>query len=731
LISRPEIPLAAGDFTDAANFVLLFARAEAATFNCAKGKIDSESLLVGLVAEQSGAAGKLLRNMGVTIRRLRGEYHDGTARRIIASDIERVTFNRIARRIVSHARKVSRGRGQSFVTTLHLLWAIVFSGPSAARDLLMSLVDDIDQLKRELLRSLVPASGADTPEEMALNVMVFDILSSGQYNNDAIGEAMYQAALKVPTTGTFDLSQLALSGLDVMLAAFREYSKLRFVNFDCKHVFIGILAERRSVAARTLTSMGASLVRTRRIVGELETLGIVCEPGKVLPPDVAVLLSEALTLAKVNGGNSVGAEHILWAMAQSSDPQIIVLMDRLGLEREKLCREASALCHGQVPNFSSIYSDSINVTPSGALIFGMKCEPHLAAAAQIALDEALSSHLSEVGGEFILLGLLWVPGPVANVLQACGVTIDTTRSAIREMSVIPGLRGSRVWQEPIAGPAAGEARAEPLPLPPHAHKMHSPFRQQSKHVALPLSILPPQTFMPFIRLVERLTIDERLAPVIVYWSSQAVSRLLPPGRDYGTLVRESTFVGYFSEERSDPPDEWCFLVESPQLCLVVYGQQALEAPNSEKYQCTGSMEPAIVRESFNRLLPIWQTLNLQDANRVEDYRVSLGPGGSSPNYVQVLKAGWPVVRAQFQPTIARQRPSLPSGEVQEPAFDPAVEKAFFKALEVSLQARKKLVGSEHLLVGLIETKNSRFLELLKRINVSPPAILAKVQELLS
>jgi diguanylate cyclase (GGDEF)-like protein len=180
--------------------------------------------------------------------------------------------------------------------------------------------------------------------------------------------------------------------------------------------------------------------------------------------------------------------------------------------------------------------------------------------------------------------------------------------------------------------------------------------QQSGQGALPLSILPPLTFMPFVRQVERLAIDEHLAPVIVYWSRQSVSRLLPPGRDYGTLVRESTFVGYFSEERSDPPDEWCFLVESPQLCLVVYGQQALEAPNSEKYQCTGSMEPAIVRESFNRLLPIWQTLNLQDSNRVEDYRVSLGPGGSSPAIVQLLKAAWPVVKAPIQ-----QQAIMPGG----------------------------------------------------------------------
>jgi hypothetical protein len=65
-------------------------------------------------------------------------------------------------------------------------------------------------------------------------------------------------------------------------------------------------------------------------------------------------------------------------------------------------------------------------------------------------------------------------------------------------------------------------------------------------------------------------------------------------------------------------------MESPGLSIVVYGQQAMESPNSEKYQCTGSMEPAIVRESFNRLLPIWQSLNLSESNRLEDSRVSLG-----------------------------------------------------------------------------------------------------------
>jgi diguanylate cyclase (GGDEF)-like protein len=172
--------------------------------------------------------------------------------------------------------------------------------------------------------------------------------------------------------------------------------------------------------------------------------------------------------------------------------------------------------------------------------------------------------------------------------------------------------------------------------------------QQAGAGALPLSILPPEVFLPFIRQLEVLSNEEKLTPVIVYWSRQSAARLLPPGKDFGSLLRESTHVSCFSEDRPEPPDEWCVLMESPGFSVVVYGQQAMESPNAEKYQCAGSMDPAIVREAFNRLLPVWQSLNLTESNRLEDCRVSLGPGGSLPQYVQKVRALWPVVKSPIQ-----------------------------------------------------------------------------------
>src|SRR5438270_87573 len=44
--------------------------------------------------------------------------------------------------------------------------------------------------------------------------------------------------------------------------------------------------------------------------------------------------------------------------------------------------------------------------------------------------------------------------------------------------------------------------------------------QQSGPGSLPLSNLGPEEFLGFFRKVEKLVLDERLAPVVVYWSRQ-------------------------------------------------------------------------------------------------------------------------------------------------------------------------------------------------------------------
>jgi len=175
--------------------------------------------------------------------------------------------------------------------------------------------------------------------------------------------------------------------------------------------------------------------------------------------------------------------------------------------------------------------------------------------------------------------------------------------------------------------------------------------QQAGPGALPLSILAPDGFLPFIRQVEQLILAEKINPVIVYWRRHGAGDLLPSGKDFGLLLRESTYVACFSDERAEGPDEWSVIVESPRLSMVVYGQQATESSENHKYQCAGSIDPGIVREAFNRLLPVWQSLALADSNRIEDARISLGPGGCDPRFVQQVKGLWPVLKGPIQQSL--------------------------------------------------------------------------------
>jgi diguanylate cyclase (GGDEF)-like protein len=191
--------------------------------------------------------------------------------------------------------------------------------------------------------------------------------------------------------------------------------------------------------------------------------------------------------------------------------------------------------------------------------------------------------------------------------------------------------------------------------------------RQAGSASLPLSILSPSSskgYLPFLRTVEQLCVDERLAPVVVYWSRHSAAGLLPAGQRYRELMQVAFRVSIFSEDKPDPPDEWSFLVESRGLCLIVYGQQITESTDADKFQCSGSMDPQIVRQALNHLLPTWQTVNPTEANFLEDARFNMGPTESASPYIQRIRASWPVIKAPIQQSLI-----LPSGPARDEGFD--------------------------------------------------------------
>jgi hypothetical protein len=99
--------------------------------------------------------------------------------------------------------------------------------------------------------------------------------------------------------------------------------------------------------------------------------------------------------------------------------------------------------------------------------------------------------------------------------------------------------------------------------------------KNGNNYTLPYCELSPHEFLPFIRNVERLAIDEKLASIVIYWSRYTAARLLPGGQQYRELRPNASRISIFSGDIHEPPDEWCFLLESADICLIVYGQQML------------------------------------------------------------------------------------------------------------------------------------------------------------
>lgn len=158
---------------------------------------------------------------------------------------------------------------------------------------------------------------------------------------------------------------------------------------------------------------------------------------------------------------------------------------------------------------------------------------------------------------------------------------------------------------------------------------------------LPLSNPTLAEAKDFLQKIEQLTLDEKLTPVIVYWSSRDVGRLLPPEQKYREIMREAFHVSLFAEEMLDVTDEWCFLVMSQWLCTMVYAQ---ETDDAQRFQCVGTVDPDLVRQAFDRMLPIWQHKDFAESNAVQDALTNLGTCTTTPDNAQYCRNEWPVVK---------------------------------------------------------------------------------------
>lgn len=171
--------------------------------------------------------------------------------------------------------------------------------------------------------------------------------------------------------------------------------------------------------------------------------------------------------------------------------------------------------------------------------------------------------------------------------------------------------------------------------------------QQAGTGGLPLCNLTADQLLPFFRRIEESVVFHGLSPVVTYWSTRQVRWFLPGENAFNKLKRDAFCVSTFAEERTDKQEEFCFLVHSQGISVVVYGNCSDENGGNKIFQCVGSIDPHIVKRAFGFMLPVWQFVDLAESNRLDDARSQVGNPVTAPHFVAGIRNDWTAIKQRL------------------------------------------------------------------------------------
>jgi len=138
-------------FTDKAVRVIMLAQEEARRLG--HNMVGTEQVLLGLIGEDSGIAAKVLKSMGVTVKDAQVEIEKIIGRGSGYVPVE-VPFTPRAKRVLELSVEVARQLGDNYISTEHLLIALIDSGEGVAAKVLEKLGVNPGELRAQVMAAL-------------------------------------------------------------------------------------------------------------------------------------------------------------------------------------------------------------------------------------------------------------------------------------------------------------------------------------------------------------------------------------------------------------------------------------------------------------------------------------------------------------------------------------------------------------------------------------------------
>jgi ATP-dependent Clp protease ATP-binding subunit ClpA len=307
-------------------------------------------------------------------------------------------FTERVRRVLAQARDEAQTLRHEYVGTEHILLALVAEGEGIGATIVQNLGADVRGMREQILT----------------------VVRGGPIEYSPRSDLPYTSRAK-------KVLELAMS----------EARELNHSYVGTEHLLLGLLAERKGIAAQVLNDTGITLDKAReetlRILGsetenrERSLTAYKSESSRnvqlALTPlmeRIRTVFSRAHDLASERGKTEVTAVHLAIALLEHKGGMANTALDRLGFDRAAVIAALDELAP----------ADSSAAPPEAVL----RLDPTALAVLQAINNLRRETHSEYAGTQHLLLALLTAAPEVATLFGAHDVSADAVREQLRFIS---------------------------------------------------------------------------------------------------------------------------------------------------------------------------------------------------------------------------------------------------------------------------------------------------------
>ncbi len=297
-------------FTQRARRVLSLAQEEAERFE--HSYIGPEHLLIGLIREEGGVAGRVLRNVGLDQRRVE-ELVERMTRAGKRTWNARLELSPGTKDVLELAVDECRRLGHEYIGTEHLLLGIVQQSESVAIEVFKRLNIKPSEIRSEILEVL---------QKPSLQV---DQLVPAPLSKEPAAETKPETQAASGQEFTVSLARFVPVILGIAVS---EAAKLRYDYVGTEHLLLALLLDQKNVAGHVLRILGITSEHIREVVQSASTGEPESPVQPRFSPELINVLGMAVEEAFLTGNLYLRSEHLLLGLVRQKESKAIDILKK-------------------------------------------------------------------------------------------------------------------------------------------------------------------------------------------------------------------------------------------------------------------------------------------------------------------------------------------------------------------------------------------------------------------